>query len=345
MSDHRDNEPTTPFNWPLDVDPERTERIDLPRAIEITSSTSPAKAPDTSLDSDLTERIVLPVDLVKSDHGPSGAHEKARDSSTPSPAVSSAIPTDEPTELLAAPQQAGAPKPGLSRLRRSRAGAVVGILAALLGFGIVVQARSTEGSGSQASSREEDLVRILDDLDSRQNRLRAEIANLQATRQQLSSGNAGSDAALAESRRRLQNLGLLAGTVPAAGPGLQITITDTKGQLTADVVLDAIEELRGAGAEGIQMSDATGTKVRIVVSSYFLDGQDGINVDGHTLKSPYTVLVIGDPSTLQTALKIPGGVVDTVGQQGAKIDIQQRDTVSVSALRAPTTPQYARPTS
>jgi uncharacterized protein YlxW (UPF0749 family) len=342
MSDqHRDNEPTTPFNWPLDVDPERTERIDLPRAIEITSSTSPAKAPDTSTDSDLTERIALPVDLVKSDHGPSGAHEKARESS------SSYAPTDEPTELLSAPQQAGAPKQeqGLSRLRRSRAGAVIGVLAALLGFGIVVQARSTEGSGSQASSREEDLVRILDDLDSRQNRLRAEIANLQATRQQLNSGNAGSDAALAESRRRLQNLGLLAGTVPATGPGLQITITDGKGSLTADVVLDAIEELRGAGAEAIQMSDATGAKVRIVVSSYFLDGQGGINVDGRTLKSPYTVLAIGDPSTLQTALKIPGGVVDTVGQQGAKIDIQQRDTVSVSALQAPTTPQYARPTS
>jgi uncharacterized protein YlxW (UPF0749 family) len=68
-------------------------------------------------------------------------------------------------------------------------------------------------------------------------------------------------------------------------------------------------------------------------------------VSGVALAAPYQVLVIGDPSTLDAALRIPGGVVDTVTQQGAKIAIEQRGSVTVSALRPVTSPQYARPTS
>jgi uncharacterized protein YlxW (UPF0749 family) len=314
-----------------------TERIELP----------------VGTDSDRTERISLPVDAVIKpvpklpDKAPAVVPPADTAPADTVPAV--VAPTDEPTELLAAPQRAGAPQPTakerLSRLRRSRAGAVIGVLAALLGFGIVVQAHSTETSTALPAARQEDLVRILDDLDAQQDRLRGEIGQLQTTRQQLSSGATSSDAALAEAHRRTQALGLLAGTVPATGPGLLITITDSRGQLTADVVLDAVEELRGAGAEALQMAGKTGGPVRITVSSYFLDGQGSINVSGTALTGPYQLLVIGDPATLDAALRIPGGVVDTVTQQNAKIAIEQRGSVTVSALRPVTSPQYARPTS
>ena len=56
---------------------------------------------------------------------------------------------------------------------------------------------------------------------------------------------------------------VLNGSVPATGPGLRVTVQDPEGGVTAGVLLDAIQELRGAGAEAIEVDG-----VRVVVSSY-----------------------------------------------------------------------------
>jgi len=51
------------------------------------------------------------------------------------------------------------------------------------------------------------------------------------------------------------------------------------------------------------------------------------------------------PSTMQTALQIPGGVVASVSQAGGNVTMEQRSTVEVAAVRQPTSLQYARPVS
>ena len=58
--------------------------------------------------------------------------------------------------------------------RATRAQAAIGILFALLGFAMALQVRSTEQSDSLSTARESDLVRILDDLTARTDRLGAE---------------------------------------------------------------------------------------------------------------------------------------------------------------------------
>jgi uncharacterized protein YlxW (UPF0749 family) len=228
--------------------------------------------------------------------------------------------------------------------RTRRAGAWIGLLAALLGFALAVQVKSTE-SMALPTARQEDLVRILDDLNAREERLRRDIADLERTRGELTSGALGSEAALQEARRRAQQLALLAGTVPATGPGVSITLTEGKERLPADLILDAVEELRGAGAEALQLTGGQGGSVRIAAATYFLDSGDGILVDGKSLRGPYTILAIGDQSTLAAALNIPGGVVNTVEQAGAAARIEQRDKVVVTALRRAVTAQYAQPVS
>jgi uncharacterized protein YlxW (UPF0749 family) len=234
------------------------------------------------------------------------------------------------------------PQSALSRARR--AGAWIGLLTALLGFALAVQVKSTE-SMSLPTARQEDLVRILDDLNAREERLRRDIADLERTRGELTSGAAGSDAVLQEARRRTQQLRLLAGTIPATGPGVVITLTEGKQRLPADLVLDAVEELRGAGAEALQITGRQGGSVRVGTATYFLDSGDGILVDGKSLRGPYSIVAIGDPATLAAALNIPGGVVNTVEQASAAASIDQRDKVVVSALRQNGTPEYARPAS
>jgi len=213
---------------------------------------------------------------------------------------------------------------------------VIGLLFVGLGFAGVAATQSSSAAGLLASAREDEVVRVLDDLTERQARLQAEQRALEAARDRLLSGS--EEQRLAASRARADALAILAGTVPAVGTGIRVTLQDGGGAIGSAVLLDAVQELRDAGAEAIQIGD-----VRVVASTWFQDAPAGVSVSGTALASPYRILVIGDPDTLATALEIPGGVADTVRTAGGRIEVVQDTEVVVSALQPLTTPQYARP--
>jgi len=117
-----------------------------------------------------------------------------------------------------------------------------------------------------------------------------------------------------------------------------MSISDPDAKVTAPVLLDAIEELRDAGAEAIQVGE-----VRVVASSYF--GQSGsvLEIDGTRLMEPYTILAIGDAQTMASAMEIPGGLSVNVRRLGASITIIQENELTVGALHTLREPRYARP--
>lgn len=239
--------------------------------------------------------------------------------------------------------------------RLRRVDLAVAVLLAGLGFAAVVQVRATQEDGPLAAARQEDLVQILDELDNRNDRLRAEVSALNQARAELSTGGDRSEAALAEARRRAQLLGVLAGTVPAQGPGLLLTITDPEERIGPEVLLDALEELRAAGAEAIQLEGpvdlsvdadkaSAGRSVRVVASTALVQGEEGgVEVDGVPLFAPYRFVVVGEAATLASAVAIPGGVVDNVEQRGGTALVEQREQVTVDALRVLEAPRYASP--
>jgi uncharacterized protein YlxW (UPF0749 family) len=222
---------------------------------------------------------------------------------------------------------------------RSPAALLVGVLIGLLGFGLAVQVRSNTSTSGLPAARQEDLVRILDDLSSREDRLRRQIAELEAARTRLSTTGDSSSTALEEARKRSDALGILAGTVPAQGPGIQLTLTDPEHRLAAEDLLDAVEELRAAGAEAIQVGG-----VRIGLDSSFTSTDRGLAVDGVAVTTPYQIVAIGDPATLATAMEIPGGVADTAQRAGGAARTEQVERVVIRALRAVRTPRYSQPT-
>src|SRR5262245_5678044 len=167
--------------------------------------------------------------------------------------------------------------------RMSTAGAVVALLVGLLAFALVVQVRSNVGDTQLENARQDDLVRILSDLNAREQRLLADTADLERTLANLGAGAQGREAALAEARRRADSLGILAGTLPAQGEGLTIRLQSSRSAVRASTVLETVEELRGAGAEAMQIGGSSGPAVRIVASTYFADGPGGLVVDGQTL--------------------------------------------------------------
>jgi uncharacterized protein YlxW (UPF0749 family) len=229
--------------------------------------------------------------------------------------------------------------------RVTAAGMVIALLVGLLGFALIAQVKSNSSTSTLSSDRPDDLVRILSDLDSRKDRLNTEITNLQETQRQLNSGAQSKQAALNAASQRADELGILAGTLPAQGPGMVVELKPTTGEIDATVVLDAIEELRGAGAEAMEISGANGPTVRIVTSTWFVDGSGGIVVSGILLTGTLTITVIGDAQTMQTAFTIPGGVDDNVQRGGGTVLVQQPGTVMVTALASPSPLKYAHPVS
>ncbi len=211
------------------------------------------------------------------------------------------------------------------------AGVLIGVLVALLGFGIAIQVRSSSGD-NLADARQDDLIRILDDQNSRADRLRQQLAQLQATEQQLQASGDKDTVAYDQALQQLAALRVLLGVVAATGPGVTVTITDPKDQLGPEDLLDVVQELRGAGAEAVQFDD-----VRVGTDSAFTGSSTGDGppqLDGSPLTAPYRVIAIGDPPTLDRALNIFGGVAATVRAAGGDVTIVQAASVRVNAVRA-----------
>lgn len=220
--------------------------------------------------------------------------------------------------------------------RLTRANLIVGLLALALGFAIAAQVRQTDLEGL-SNLRSDELVRILDNVTQENSRLSGEIRELERTRGQLAAG-ATSEEARAAAQARLDAVQVLSGTVAATGPGIEMTITDPERRVQAAHLLDALQELRDAGTEAVDING-----VRVVASTYFTDLDGAIGISGQRVEPPYVILAIGDPPTMAAAMDIPGGVRESVRRVNAEAQVEQRDSLDITSLHTPMTPEYAQP--
>ncbi|OEU94521.1 hypothetical protein DB35_00260 [Streptomyces abyssalis] len=221
--------------------------------------------------------------------------------------------------------------------RVTRAQLIVALLLFVLGLGLAIQVRSTSENSALRGARQEDLVRILDELDDRTKRLEDEKQSLEGQRTELENSSDQAEEARKQTRQKARQLGVLAGTVGAQGPGIELTVSDPGKSVEADMLLDAVQELRAAGAEAIEVNN-----VRVVANTYFSDSPGGVSVDGHKISPPYRFQVIGKPKDLEPALNIPGGVVQTLRKEQADASVKPSEEIVVNALRSAKRPDYAR---
>ena len=253
------------------------------------------------------------------------------------------LPPDAPAPDIAEMRTGGTGRRGRSQLVF---GALAVVLCVLLGIAIVTQVRQNESGDSLETARPADLLVLLDSLQQREAALNTEVTDLQRTLAQLQASGSGDQAAIENAQTRLAALSILIGTVPATGPGVTLTITDSAPGVPAETLLDVINELRNAGAEAMEIQGRAGqeqTSVRVGVDTWVGGAPGALVVDGSTLNPPYSVLAIGDPPTLAAAMNIPGGAVDSVERVGGTMVGQQSDRVDVTALRQPKPRQYAQP--
>ncbi|HET9654355.1 MAG TPA: DUF881 domain-containing protein [Kineosporiaceae bacterium] len=326
-----------PATWWHDQPQESSGRLPLGQAPQpgVADTTGAVDQPWDGEDDDLTTPADQPVvsDWLREDYASAAAPARSPDEQPGEPTGAARVPAEPAVPDVS-------PRMRLLRAMRPRATRAQGLamlLCFVLGLAGFLAVRQNQNLGL-TSMRQSDLVSLLDNLTEKSTRLEEETRRLQGTADKLRSGTDKSAAALDAAKQRLDLLGILAGTSPAVGPGIELSITDPKNQVNSRILLDALQELRDAGAEAMQIGG-----VRVVASTSLVDANGGVRVDGTLLAAPYTLLAIGDPQTLSSAMNIPGGVLETLRQQGATGHVTLQTTLTVSALRVVSAPQYARP--
>ncbi len=208
------------------------------------------------------------------------------------------------------------------------------ILSVLLGVFISIAIKQNDQPELLTSVREDELVLILDDLSKQKDALEIELLKQTQILESLKSGSG--DEARKAAQNRIDQLILLSGTAPVSGRGIQVLITGDVYSVNSFTILDTVQELRDAGAVAIEVNG-----VRVINSTYYTDTNEGISVNNTKIRSPYKILALGDPETMSTALKIPGGMSETVTTSGGNVIITEFPELEITSSVPLTTPEYA----
>lgn len=189
------------------------------------------------------------------------------------------------------------------------------------------------------SMRNEQLIDLLEKLESQRNDLIQEITILREQIRQYEESSAREKTVLEGMLKELNRVKLWAGLLPVKGPGVVITLDDSKrkikvGENPENYIIhdydlrEIVNELWTSGAEAIAINDQ-----RIVVTSEIRCVGTTILVNGVRLAPPYTIKAIGDENSLLNALNMPGGIISALTyiskEYGIMLKIEKSDLIEL----------------
>ncbi len=174
--------------------------------------------------------------------------------------------------------------------------------------------------------------------------LQGEVNSLRAKLDEISAGPGD-----AELKEQLDRARILAGVTELSGPGVEVTLNDSKITLKPgenpnlyvlhdEDVLRVLNEIRAAGAEALSLNGErilASTEVRCTGPTIVL------NKDKR-LAPPYVITAIGDPDTLESSIKMKGGVAETLQFWGIQVGVKKMNQVTVPAYSGGIKFDYAK---
>jgi len=151
----------------------------------------------------------------------------------------------------------------------------------------------------------------------------------------------------------LSNARFLAGLTPVQGPGVVVTLNDSKktlpgkmppGIAAPSLIHDSdinavINELRAAGAEAIAVNGQ-----RLVATISVRSVSPAVLVNAVPQAPPFVIKAIGAPKVLASAMNLPGGVATQIrAYDPAMFSVKEAGTMTLPAYSGGGTPRYARP--
>lgn len=234
------------------------------------------------------------------------------------------------------------------------------IASVVLGILVTLQFRTQRDLGVPlAQDNVNNLSKMIMYLETERNKL---TNDLQETREQKDrfesllgeQGRKQTQEALNLLKEELDKARMQAGLVPVKGPGVEVRLDDSLQKpgpsddsyyfIIHDVDIQSfVNELWAAGAEAVSINDqrvVTSTSVRCVGPT--------VLVNAVRLAPPYLIRAIGAQSTLETALRMPNGVMASMAAsmaKGVRIDIQKKNDLELPEFKGSGGFRYAEPVS
>lgn len=157
------------------------------------------------------------------------------------------------------------------------------------------------------------------------------------------------EGALGLLRTELDRARLLAGITPVRGPGLVITLSDSKKPpvqgddprlfiIHDEDILKLVNVLRAAGAEALSVNGE-----RLLASTEIHCAGPAISVNNTRIAAPFVITAIGNTAAMESSLRMRGGIVETLGYFGMEIAITQHSTLEVPGFTRPLRFEWAKP--
>ncbi len=221
---------------------------------------------------------------------------------------------------------------------QSRVGRIsVAVVALILGVLAVGQLRGQQGVPGLEALSAQDLTLLIANLSTRNEQLRAELAELNRQAAALADATDRGETTVHELRGDLDRIRTWAGLTEVSGQGVSITI---RGRIGGDGVEELLNELRNAGAEAIAVGD-----VRVVAGTVVAGPPGALAVEGRTLEDSFQIRAIGSPQILTGTLTRVGGVIAQIAATypDAVLTVTPMDLVVVPPTERSLVPVHARP--
>lgn len=136
----------------------------------------------------------------------------------------------------------------------------------------------------------------------------------------------------------LEELKKVVGKTDVEGNGVILTLENNEKQdVTANVLLDLVNELKFAGAEAISINE-----IRIVNMTDIVDVNYIVQIEGQKISSPYIVKCIGDEQYLDSTLNSKNGFIETYKNSGISIKMQDAKNIIINKYTGNTKMNYGK---
>ncbi|WP_302949842.1 DUF881 domain-containing protein [uncultured Selenomonas sp.] len=220
-----------------------------------------------------------------------------------------------------------------------RGGWLIALVCVLIGFMVAVQFRTAQDAkGSLSQQRIEEISDRLLQTEHERDELSEELHKMQTA------------AVSTDNQQDKDLLRYRAALVPLEGEGVIVRMDDSTKPVKAgenpnlyvihdDDLLRVVNELRAAGAEAIAINGQ-----RLTGTSEIRCAGPTLSVNNVRSSAPFEIRAIGDKKSLENALRMRGGVAETLGVWGIQLDIKASDDVYIPPYRGSIRQSYARET-
>ena len=220
-----------------------------------------------------------------------------------------------------------------------RGGWLIALVCVLIGFMVAVQFRTAQDAkGGLSQQRIEEISDRLLQTEHERDELSEELHKMQTA------------AASTDNQQDKDLLRYRAALVPLEGEGVIVRMDDSTKPAKAgenpnlyvihdDDLLRVVNELRAAGAEAIAINGQ-----RLTGASEIRCAGPTLSVNNVRSSAPFEIRAIGDKKSLENALRMRGGVAETLGVWGIQLDIKASNDVYIPPYRGSIRQSYARET-